>query len=145
MTLSLSLFSCIYMYSSYFIINLAIFLEKDFYLGVPRSEQYRVARIVQITPLEFIRAIITTPRYAEFALNVIRNFGNCLMCISGKYPLWMSVLSVSFELLKLKTKIYSMINRYSWKNIQKTVTTKLSALNVWQKCSLYLLHVTKLF
>lgn len=67
--------------------------EKDFYLGLPRSEHYRVARIMQATPLEFLRALITSTKYAQFTWNVIQQGGECFMCVTANYPPWMSVLA----------------------------------------------------
>ncbi|VDM42280.1 unnamed protein product [Toxocara canis] len=65
--------------------------DKDFYIGLPRSLHYRMARIVQSTNAEFIKACVLGQRYRTFAWNVIWTRQN-LVNIACNYPSWMSVM-----------------------------------------------------
>lgn len=82
--------------------------DRDFYLGLPRDQHHRVARIVQPTVFEFVRAMVTSTKYLSFMWNIVGHYGQCEMCISAKYPSWLSVLSVSF----------CFLNQYYWRTGQ---------------------------
>ncbi|VDK84602.1 unnamed protein product [Litomosoides sigmodontis] len=67
--------------------------DKDFYLGLPRLEHYRVARLVQPTTLEFFYEMASTVQYYALIFNCLLRFFNCEIYDSGKYPSWLSFLN----------------------------------------------------
>uniref|UniRef100_A0A0N5AN72 Beta-lactamase domain-containing protein n=1 Tax=Syphacia muris TaxID=451379 RepID=A0A0N5AN72_9BILA len=71
--------------------------DKDYFIGLPKSEQYRMARIVQATWPEYIKGIIKNPFFIRFAFkNVMENYDitdyKGLMNIAANYPPFMTVL-----------------------------------------------------
>lgn len=71
--------------------------DKDFYLGLPRHEHYRVARLVQPTTIEFFYEMASTVQYYALIFNCLLRFFNCEIYDAGKYPLWLSFLNVSYQ------------------------------------------------
>lgn len=71
--------------------------DKDYYIGLPRSEHYRVARIVSPTCREFVKSFVKNPFFMRFVWhNLMDKFdvSNYLgfMGIAGSYPPWLDVL-----------------------------------------------------
>ncbi|VDK70876.1 unnamed protein product, partial [Onchocerca ochengi] len=66
---------------------------KDFYLGLPRDEHYRVARLVQPTMLESVYQIISSGQIFEFSWHCFISWFSCEFYKALRYPLWLSVLS----------------------------------------------------
>lgn len=69
--------------------------DKDFYLGLPRHEHHRVARIVQPNTFEFVYEMASTVQYYPLIFTCLLTFFDCDMYKAGKYPLWLSFLDVS--------------------------------------------------
>ncbi|MCP9265084.1 Beta-lactamase domain-containing protein 2 [Dirofilaria immitis] len=67
--------------------------DGDFYLGLPRSEHYRIARIVQSTRLEFLYGMASSMQNFEVIWHCIISWFHCELYRAGKYPLWLSFLS----------------------------------------------------
>ncbi|VDN00873.1 unnamed protein product [Thelazia callipaeda] len=57
-------------------------------------EHYRIARIVQPTIFEFIRAFFTSTKYFPFLWDLLRNGFRSEILDSGTYPAWLSILSL---------------------------------------------------
>ncbi|VBB34071.1 unnamed protein product [Acanthocheilonema viteae] len=67
--------------------------DKDFYLGLPRHEHYRVARIAQSTTFEFVYGMASSVQYFELIFNCLFRFLNCEIYDASNYPLWLSLLN----------------------------------------------------
>ncbi|EJD73779.1 beta-lactamase, variant [Loa loa] len=66
--------------------------DKDFYLGLPRDEHYRVARIIQPTMFEFIYGMASTTKYYLLIWKCFLSFFRCEIYATSKYPSWLSFL-----------------------------------------------------
>ncbi|VDD89480.1 unnamed protein product [Enterobius vermicularis] len=68
--------------------------DKDYFIGLPRSEHYRLARLVQPSRREILRAFIHNPIYVKSGIMNIFQSCRCygLLDVAGNYPPWLSTV-----------------------------------------------------